>query len=82
MPEQLTAVTAISRMFCSLTSFYIYMVLETATFAGLNPYVLMEHDCDSVLDQTVGHSFFHENTITSAVYVDILENFVFPQIVV
>jgi hypothetical protein len=31
-------------------------------------------------DRIVGPLFFHESTITSAVYLDVLENFVFPQI--
>jgi hypothetical protein len=35
--------------------------------------------CGIVLDQIVGPFFFHEGT--SEVYLDMLENFVFPQIV-
>ncbi|PNF43796.1 hypothetical protein B7P43_G09757, partial [Cryptotermes secundus] len=46
------------------------------------------HVCDSpklnvsfgiMWDRTVGH-FFHKRTITSAVFLDVLESFVFPQI--
>jgi hypothetical protein len=59
-------------------------MLETATFTGFgavrNPYVLMEHVCHSMSEQTVGHSF-HESTVTIAVNLDILENFMFPRIV-
>jgi hypothetical protein len=38
--------------------------------------------CGIMSDRIVGpfFFFFHENTITSAVYLDTLENFVFPQI--
>jgi hypothetical protein len=32
-------------------------------------------------DGIVGPCFFHESTTMSAVYLDVLENFVFPQIV-
>jgi hypothetical protein len=32
-------------------------------------------------DRIVGPFFFHDSTITSAVYTDMLENFVFPQMV-
>jgi hypothetical protein len=54
-----------------------------------NPHVHMEHVRDSpkvnvlcgiMSDRIVGPFFFHESTITSAVYLDVLENFVFPQI--
>jgi hypothetical protein len=54
-----------------------------------NPHALMEHVRDSpkvnmwcsiMSDRTVGPFIFHESTITSAVCLDMLENFVFPQI--
>jgi hypothetical protein len=54
-----------------------------------NPDALMEHVRDSpkvnvwcsiMSDRIVGPFFFHESTITSAVCLDTLENFVFPQI--
>jgi hypothetical protein len=37
--------------------------------------------CSITSDQIVGSCFFHETTILSAVYLDMLENLVFPQIV-
>jgi hypothetical protein len=36
--------------------------------------------CGVTSDRIVGPFFFHESTITSAVYLDMPENFVFPQI--
>lgn len=54
-----------------------------------NPHALMKHVRDSQVnvwcsimsDRIVGSCFFHKSTIMSAVYLDMLENFVFPQIV-
>jgi hypothetical protein len=55
-----------------------------------NPHALMEHVrysskanvwCGITSDQIVGPCFFHEITTTSAVYLYMLEKFVFPQIV-
>jgi hypothetical protein len=37
--------------------------------------------CSITSDRIVGPCFFHEGTTTSAVYVDMLENFVLPQII-
>jgi hypothetical protein len=54
-----------------------------------NPHALMEHVCYSpkvnmwfgiMPNRICGPFFFHESTITSTVYLDMLENFVFPQI--
>jgi hypothetical protein len=42
----------------------------------------MELVRDSMSDRIVGPFFFHESTITSAVYLDMLEISVFSQIVV
>jgi hypothetical protein len=36
--------------------------------------------CGNMSNRIVGPFFFHESTITSAVYLDMLQNFVFPQI--
>jgi hypothetical protein len=36
--------------------------------------------CGIMSDRIFGPFFFHENTITRAVFLDMLENFVFPQI--
>jgi hypothetical protein len=41
----------------------------------------MENVRDSMSDRIVGH-FFHESAITSVVYLDMLDKFVFPWIVV
>jgi hypothetical protein len=37
--------------------------------------------CSITSDRIVGSCFFHENIIMCAVYLDMLDNFVFPQIV-
>jgi hypothetical protein len=54
-----------------------------------NPHALLEHVLDSpdfkvwcgVTPDRIVRPFFHKNPIMSAVYLDMLENFVFPQIV-
>jgi hypothetical protein len=55
-----------------------------------NLHALMEHLCNSpkvnmwcgiLSDHTVGPFFFHVSTIMSAVCLDVLHNFLFPQII-
>ena len=54
-----------------------------------NPHVVIEHRCDSTKvnvrcgllhDRLVGPFFFAEDTVTSTIYMKMLEGFAFPQI--
>ena len=54
-----------------------------------NPHVVIEHICDSpkvnvwcdlLHDRSVGPFFFMEDTVTSTIYMNMLEGFTLPQI--
>jgi hypothetical protein len=94
MLEQLTADDNYLQkiLFSDEATFHTHGVVNhhsCRSWGSENPHALMEHVRDSpkvsvwfgiMLDRIVGPFFFHESTITSAVYLDMLENFVFPQI--
>jgi hypothetical protein len=93
MLEQLTADDSYLQkiLFSDEATFHTHGVLNRHNcriWGGENPHALMEHVRDSpkvnvwcgiMSDRIVGPFFFHESTITSAVHLDILQNFVFPQ---
>jgi hypothetical protein len=94
MLEQLTADDSYLQkiLFSDEATFHTHGVVNhhnCRIWGSENPHALMEHVRDSpnvnvwcgiMSDRTVGPFFFHKITITSAVYLDMLENFVFPQI--
>jgi ribosomal protein S18 acetylase RimI-like enzyme len=94
MLEQLTADDSYLQkiLFSDEATFHTHGVVNCHNcriWGSKNPHAQMEHVrdspkvnvwCDIMSGRIVGPFFFHESTITSAVYLDMLENFVFPQI--
>jgi hypothetical protein len=88
MLEHLTADdNYFQNIFSDEATFHTHVVVNRHNcriWGSEKPHALMEHVRDSMWcgimsDRIIGPFFFHESTIMGAVYLDMLENFVFPQ---